>query len=326
MSIGRYSRLKSANPTAVIVGCGNIAGGYNHASAEYVLTHAVAYRRQRSDIVGCCDIDADRAESFARRWEIETHGTDLQRILDQTQPDIVSLCTPPHARRADIETILNADSVRVVLIEKPIADSAEEADAVRDLLESSDTHVIINYFRAFDPFYRWLEQATQQQKWGAFRSGTARYYGPAVTNASHFLERLLAMFGEPAALTRLGGTDEAPLLEAGFERGPVLFLPTESLDYCPFEMDLFFEAGRVRVVDAERRVELYTSGPDSMFPGYANLLPETSKDFGEPSHEGIYHTVQAAINASRGEPSDPHMLERAVNVTKILDSIGAISA
>jgi len=303
---------------AVIVGCGRIAGGFNEASEADVLTHAVAFRRLGVRLAGCCDRDALRAAAFARRWSAGTHGPDLQRVLTEAKPQIVSLCTPPAERLALLEIILSCPSVRAVLVEKPLALTGTEARAIAKL--AAAVPLLVNYQRAFDPFHLELERSTATNELGPLRTLTARYYGAAQATASHWLERVLALLGSQTQARRLGGTVESPIFEVCSSSASALFLPSEGCAHSPFELDLIFERGRVRVVDSERRAEWFRSVPDPQYPGYFTLAPVDASL--QPGTESVLLSVQAAMSAASGQPVEWRaLLARAVKVTELLDSL-----
>jgi Oxidoreductase family, NAD-binding Rossmann fold len=307
----------------VIVGCGRIAGGFNDLGGR-VATHAAAYREHGAALVGCCDVDRSRAEWFARRWEIAISGDDLRVVLARTEPQVVSVCTPPDGRAAVLETVFATRSVRAVLVEKPLATKAAEAEHIRDLAREAGRPTLVNYFRAFDPFYRALARDCERGRFGRFCEGTLRYYGSALANASHLLERVVAMFGPPSAVRRLGGDHAAPLFELRAGGARVVALPTDGARYSPIELDLLFETHRVRVIDSERRVEIFRSRPDPDYDGFENLEPEAGWSGGAPSHESIRHAVDETLRAAAGFPVGDEVLDRAVVVTRILEEIGAV--
>jgi hypothetical protein len=306
----------------VIVGCGRIAGGFKELRGR-VATHAAAYRKRGAALVGCCDIDRAQAERFARRWGIEVSGDDLGAVLACTQPQIVSVCTPPDGRAAVLETVFAARSVRAVLVEKPLAAKAAEAEHIRDLVREAGRPTLVNYFRAFDPFYRALAHDCEGGRFGRFCEGTLRYYGSALANASHLLERVVAMFGPPSAARRLGGDPSAPLFELLFGGARVLAVPTEGARYSPIELDLLFETHRVRVIDSERRMEIFRSRPDPDYEGFQNLV-RAKWSGGKPSHESILRAVDETLRAAAGGPAADDLLDRAVLVTRVLEEIGAV--
>jgi len=308
---------------ALIIGCGRIAGGFNEDRDDAVLTHVVAYRQLGVQVVGCCDRDAERAARFARRWQIAHHDSDLQKILSVTQPEIVSVCTPPDARLEIMKTVLAAPSVRSVLVEKPLAATGAEAREIQALAGQAKRPVLVNFSRALDPFYQKLAAEFQRGDFGRFCNGTARYYGGAAVNAVHWLERALALFGAPVATRRLSGGDDQPAFELDFREGRMIFLPTDGCQYSPFELDLLFEKNRVRVIDSERRVEYFTAQPDPNFSGYFNLAPSPSRPGTAPSHETLLLAVKAALDAASGDaPGWRDLLQRSVTAMEIIEQVG----
>lgn len=308
----------------VIVGCGRIAGDFNDRGGR-IMTHAAAYRERGASLVGCCDVDRARAERFGQRWGIEVVGDDLGAVLARAAPQIVSVCTPPDGRAAVLESVLATRSVRAVLVEKPLATKTAEAEHIRELALDAARPILVNYFRAFDPFYRSLARDSAGGRFGRFCEGTLRYYGSAPANASHLLERVVAMFGAPSAVKRLGGDHAAPLFELRVGDARVVAVPTEGARYSPIELDLLFETHRVRVIDSERRVEVFQSRPDPDYEGFENLVPDASWSGGAPSHESILCAVDETLRATGGHPNDAgELLDRAVLVTRILEEVGVV--
>jgi len=307
----------------VIVGCGRIAGGFNDRGGR-VVTHAAAYRERGAALVGCCDTDRARAERFARRWRIEVSGDDLSAVLARTEPQVVSVCTPPDGRAAVLETVFAAGSVRAVLIEKPIAAKAGEAEHIRELVREAGRPALVNYVRAFDPFYRDLARECAGGGFGRFCGGAVRYYGSAIANASHMLERVVAMFGPPSGVKRLGGGSVAPVFELLVGDARIVVSSTEGCRYSPVELDLLFETRRVRVIDSERRVEVFRSQADPDYGGFETLVPDTGWRGGAPSHESILYAVDEILRAAAGHSAASDTLDRAVLVTRILEDVGAV--
>lgn len=99
-----------------VIGAGNIAGG-----------HARAYReRDDVELVAIADVDLARAEEAGRRWSCQ--ASTVEQLLERSDIDAVSLCTPPNSH-AEL-TIEALKQGKHVLVEKPIALSLEETDAM----------------------------------------------------------------------------------------------------------------------------------------------------------------------------------------------------
>ncbi|MCG8590788.1 MAG: Gfo/Idh/MocA family oxidoreductase [Proteobacteria bacterium] len=78
--------------------------------------------------VALVDRDEDRARALATRFSVDRHGTDLDAVLAEAQPDVVHVLTPPESHRELACRCLEAGAH--VLIEKPFAYTTAEADAV----------------------------------------------------------------------------------------------------------------------------------------------------------------------------------------------------
>lgn len=307
----------------LLVGCGRIAGGFNEQSEERTLTHVLAYRAAGAEVVGCCDIDESAARHFATRWNIPHHGVDVGAVLASASPDIVSVATPPAAQEAIVDAVIGSGSVRGLLLEKPLAADAAAAERMVNSLRAWGRPVVVNFFRAFDPSYAEISNDARTGKYGALRYAVGRYYGAARINASHLIERVLDLTdGEVgrAAAIRHDKTD-APAFVIPFSNGgEAVFLPSKGVAYDPFELDLLFERTRLRVMDAERRIERFDAVPDPDFPGYSTLAASTPPP--APSIESFRHPFDAIVRAVRRHASpDLSGLERSAAVTRILDQV-----
>lgn len=307
---------------SVIVGCGRIAGGFNENDETRALSHVVALKQLGAEVAGCCDVDAAKARHFAQRWDIPEQGTNLAAVLKSAEPHLVCVCTPPDQRLPIIELALAHSTVRSLLVEKPVAASASAAREIMNLVRQSGRPMLVNFFRAFDPFHAKLETEYRSGALGVFKEGTARYYGNAWANASHWIERALALFGRPDEAERLGGSPAAPLFMLTFNDGRLVFLPAEGVEYAPFELDLLLEKRRIRIIDSERRVECFESKPDPEYPGYYNLSPSDLWQGLAPEHGSLEPAMQALIDAARmAAQPDYALLERSVAVVELLEQL-----
>ncbi|MFC3236140.1 gfo/Idh/MocA family oxidoreductase [Streptomyces nitrosporeus] len=105
-----------------VVGTGAIAR-VSHLPA---LTALAA--EQPLEIVAAVDVSADAAESFRADAGIAHAYTDLDRMLAEQRPDLVTLCTPPRFHRDQTVAALRAGAW--VWCEKPPCPSLEDFDAI----------------------------------------------------------------------------------------------------------------------------------------------------------------------------------------------------
>ncbi|RZT60725.1 putative dehydrogenase [Microcella alkaliphila] len=102
-----------------IIGTGAIA----HAHADAVAAHA-----ERFELVAVCDLDAERGREFADRHRASAVFDDAERMIAETRPDFVQICTPPGSHVPLMIAALRAGAVPIV--EKPPALSLAELDEV----------------------------------------------------------------------------------------------------------------------------------------------------------------------------------------------------
>lgn len=131
--------MASAGPVRVaLLGCGRIAS-----------VHAGYLRSIPGvELVGACDADPAAREAFTRRWGLPTCAG-LREMQAALEPDVVHVLTPPttHARLA--MELMEAEID--VLVEKPMAISLPQANAMIALSERTRRVLSVDHNRWFDP-------------------------------------------------------------------------------------------------------------------------------------------------------------------------------
>ncbi|MGD9941339.1 MAG: Gfo/Idh/MocA family protein [Clostridia bacterium] len=94
--------------------------------------HVDAYRQfgTRCDIRSLCDIYPEKAQALAaeKGLDVASCHADYRQAIDRPEVDLVSICLPPSAHA---ETAIFAlEAGKHVLLEKPMAPSLEECDAI----------------------------------------------------------------------------------------------------------------------------------------------------------------------------------------------------
>lgn len=86
-----------------------------------------------------CDIDAQRARQFARRHDIAYHFVDINHMLEDAAPDSVHVLTAPQSHCDIVKKI--AGKCTSVLVEKPLANSVDEAHAMVEIANRTQTRL-----------------------------------------------------------------------------------------------------------------------------------------------------------------------------------------
>jgi predicted dehydrogenase len=134
------SRLK-----AVIIGSGLIAKS----------KHIPAFRKHREKVylAAICDVDLEAARQASAAGGIPSAYADVGEMLAREKPDLVDICTPPktHAKIA-IQAIEAGSNV---LIEKPMAQTLEECDAIIAAARENNAKVCVAHSDLF--YYPFIE-------------------------------------------------------------------------------------------------------------------------------------------------------------------------
>lgn len=120
--------------------------GVGHLGKQHARIHANLAQEGRSQFVGVCDIDEARANEVAREYHAAAH-TDWHTLIGGV--DAVSLAVPTESH-AQIACALLERGIHV-LVEKPIARTLAEADAMIESARTSGAILQVGHGERFNP-------------------------------------------------------------------------------------------------------------------------------------------------------------------------------
>ena len=146
-----------------LIGCGRISPN-----------HIVAARSNGLDIVALCDTDEKMMEDKALKFDLPdsvNRYTDFEKMLESEKPELVAIATESgsHARIA----LKCLDHGCNLIIEKPIALSLSDADAIIEKAESKGLKVCVNHQNRFNKSIRKIREAVDKKRFGNLFYGTA---------------------------------------------------------------------------------------------------------------------------------------------------------
>ncbi len=206
--------MQSVDYAVLVVGSGSI--GRRH------MRNLRALGIQR---LAACDSDPDRLAPMVAELGIEPF-TDFEKAIAVTKPDLVFVCTPPvfHVQQA----LRAVRSGAHVFIEKPLSHTLDGVDELIAASEACQRVVQVGYNLRFHPGLQRVKQlvddgAIGRILWGRAEVGqylpdwrpwqdyrqsyTARkdLGGGIILDASHELDYVLWLIGNPAELTCMAG-------------------------------------------------------------------------------------------------------------------------
>lgn len=127
-----------------VVGCGEMAtGGHGPSYVKYAASHPGTV------LAGCCDIHAERAETFREKFGFQKAYTDYEQMLDEIHPDVVCLISPVHATCELAVSIFKKGYA--VLMEKPPGRNRQEIERMMQAAQEAGVSARSAFNRRYTP-------------------------------------------------------------------------------------------------------------------------------------------------------------------------------
>lgn len=269
---------------AGIVGCGNIAG-WNELDPEREkpCTHLGAYRcRKDVEVVGCCDVDIERAKKFAREFDVGFYTDSIEDLLAQGI-DILSICVPYQRHfRVLTAAVKSRFCPRAIFLEKPISDDLAHAGEMVRLCRRKKVRLFVNNRRA-SVFYRTLEKTIRERFGNEVIFVSAWCSSGMHAIGVHMVDLLRSICGDVEQAYAVREKEfirslpyshnyvpEDPRFRSLliFKNGLQASLcNTAKTDFTYFEIEVLCKKGRIRAVDNGRKI-LYQ---EKVLPGGSTL-------------------------------------------------------
>lgn len=156
-----------------VIGLG--AFGESHVATLRGLEHV--------ELVAVVSRRRERAEEIARRYAAGAAYDDYRRMLADVRPDAVTVATAEHEHRDPVLAALDAGAS--VLVEKPLATSIADAQAMLEAAARSPGFLMPGHILRFDTRFAGLKAAVARGDLGEIVSVTARRNRPRSLIRSH---------------------------------------------------------------------------------------------------------------------------------------------
>ncbi|MEA3403949.1 MAG: Gfo/Idh/MocA family oxidoreductase [Armatimonadota bacterium] len=176
----------SESYTVAIIGTGGIAN-----------THAGYYTASdRTEMVAGCDIDEERLNAFCDKHDIEHRYLDYETLLDEVEPEMVSVCTW-NGTHMPISIAAIEAGAKAVVSEKPMSDElGGPLDAVA-LAEERGCHFVVHHQRRFAPGYNAAKRLIAEGALGETVSARMASGGGLLNIGSHLIDGCRWVLSDP---------------------------------------------------------------------------------------------------------------------------------
>lgn len=129
--------------------------GQQHAKIYAQMPHA--------QLVAVHDLNHDHAQKIAQQFATQAIEN-LDQLLADADIDAVSICTSDDQHRAI--ACQACEQGKAILLEKPLADTVEDAQAIVDSVEETQARLMVGHTLRWDPRYYLAREAVQAGKVG----------------------------------------------------------------------------------------------------------------------------------------------------------------
>ena len=174
------------------------------------------FQHPRTKLVALCDLLPERLEALGGEVDVavEAHYTDLDRMIEETKPDIVAIPTGTEFH-FDLSMRVLAHGVHID-VEKPICTSLDEADEVIARAREQGVQIAVHHQGRTGGSMEAIGRALAEGRIGQVRyitgSGKGYYGGYGLMNiGTHMLNNMLRVAGPCRSVAATLSTDGRPI-------------------------------------------------------------------------------------------------------------------
>ena len=143
--------------TVACIGAGADPQTQDMSGFSMAYRHGAAYERlDECTLLAVADVVPENARAFAEYFDIpgENVYEDYEALLAEVEPDVVSVCTPPHTHAEIVIGCARSGVVDAVHCEKPMAFRWDECERILAVAEETGVNVTFNHQRRFGKPFR----------------------------------------------------------------------------------------------------------------------------------------------------------------------------
>jgi len=179
-----------------IIGLGMIGAKYDLEDPDYEepLTHLSSFYRNQNFKL---EFIHDKSEKIKDLIKNKYHDINFVQFLEDASPgtEIIVIATEASGRYKLVKKILSIFSPRVILIEKPVANSIDETLKIFNICNKKKINVLINFPRSHHPETKAIKRIISQRKPSCV-TGYLSLTGDIFHNGIHFLDLINTLLGK----------------------------------------------------------------------------------------------------------------------------------
>jgi len=182
-----------------LVGCGSIANA-----------HFEGYKKiSKIQLEAVVDINPAAREMYMKDYHIPNGYENLEIMLNEVNPEIVSICVWHKLHDVMTEKIANHPSVKGIICEKPMAIGLGNAEKMIQVCEKNNVKLIISHQRRFTPGWIKAKEIIKSGLIGIPTRGEIRVKEGLLNWATHSIDGVRFVLEEPEAKWVFGALERS---------------------------------------------------------------------------------------------------------------------
>tara|TARA_B100001057_G_scaffold296061_1_gene296182 strand:+ start:1864 stop:2868 length:1005 start_codon:yes stop_codon:yes gene_type:complete len=299
----------------ILIGCGKIGGFYDTpdstAVSKEIYSYAAAIDRNKTlELVGCVDIEIEKASSLAEKFNIPKHESSFDKLITKEVPSFVIVATPDATHFSIVFKLLSYTiPPRLIIVEKPICLQWNEFKKLKALAKEKKVEVIVNHSRRFDERFLKFKKEIEKNTFGNLFRLDFYTYGSWKKNGIHLMDTLVYLMGEKIqGLSTEISSSKVVLEEVQWTDVKIIFgnkfvvniHENPEDNYQLFEMDFKFTKGRIYFQDFENRLTIEKKKVNYL---NENVLEKFNFSIGEKKKSNMESLVEVVENYFQNKKS-----------------------
>jgi predicted dehydrogenase len=215
-------------------------------------------------------------------------------IDDELYCDVWVVATPTPTHANIVEQLVEGMPPRVIFLEKPITDNLRDAQRICDLCKYENVVLMVNHTRRFDTQWQYVADIIEKQTYGRLLTMVGNHPSPLLRSGIHLFDLMLWfarmndnycfpvkevftgsrenwLIAQDAASNDISGTGMLRFTNEDQQDLIGIINAWTQPEYLLFELDLFFERGRLRCYHNGSMVQRQRSVKSKRYKGLKEL-------------------------------------------------------
>ena len=306
--------------TLTIVGGGAISCGYDSPKDEKILTH-INGALQHSEIIldSIIEIKKERQQYILNKWgESFDIFSQLEESIDEYKSDIFIVATPTNSHLKIIEKILSIYCPKLIICEKPIVSNLKEFEILNRLLKKSNTKIITNFVRRFDPSLNALKEIISKTNKKYHFHGT--FTKGLIHNGSHMMDLINMLIGHIYNIDYINkemiNNDFFGqfIVQTNFCNGVISNINTDKLSV--FELTIYTDIAEIKIIDATKEIFIKYIDKSNLLNGFQTYLLKNELEY--TLKKSAYNTFEYVIDLLKDDEKYQKLKLEQLNVNELI--------